>query len=250
MEAAKKAMESQDACGACKQMCSLVNQEGALSDEEQTALFGCFKTAAGKCRKDLADNKGNAEAKEKLEKCCTEAIKCLETALSKATETTSKVFLNKGLGDFNRYLFEAKQDPQNKEAALHCYKTATSLAQSGLKPCDPLRLNVALNFGVYYQETIGDAQKGLKITTDAIDAARPALNELKDEKDRTPPSFVLSMLLDNAKLWAKELNQSEPQDIEGLVLPKEGQQQGNAQEQQQRCQQQTAPQYTQPQVRA
>jgi tetratricopeptide (TPR) repeat protein len=254
LQAAKKAMESGDCCGACQQMCTLVNQGEALNDEEQTALFACFKSAAGKCRKDLADNAGNAEAKQKLEKCCNEAIKCLETALSKATETSSKVFLNKALGDFHRYLFEAKRDAQNRDAALHCYQTATSLAQNGLKPCDPLRLNVALNFGVYYQETMGDAQRGLKITTDAIDAARPALTQIQDEKARSAPSFVLAMLLDNAKLWAKELGQSEPADIEGLCLPKECQQQGQGQQcqqqQQPRHQQQSHPQYTQPQVRA
>jgi tetratricopeptide (TPR) repeat protein len=223
LNSTKKALKENDMDAACKHMSALVQLGTALSANEEGMLYAAYKNAAGKRRYEIQKKSGGEKTKSELLKICQDGIAAFEAALKCATETHSKIFLNKAIGDFQRYIEEVQSDQKNKDAALKCYQIAHDLAIENdcLAPTDPLRLNVCLNFGVFYQETMGDAAKGLQITQEAIDAARPALLKLTDEKQKGTASFVLSMLHANACMWAKDLHKAAPKPIEGLLFQNE-----------------------------
>jgi len=230
VEAAKKAHQEGSFDTMCQAMVRVVQENPKLSAEERNMLYIAYKGAASKRRYELKENANNAQAARDLEAYCAELINTLSQTVipSAGTDTDAKVFYYKVMGDFYRYYDEVKPNQSNKDAALQCYQTATDWAASGLQPTNPLRLNVALNFGVYYEDTIRNPQKALEITKSAIDAARPSLPSL-DQSGKQEASFVLSLLMDNATLWSKNLGQQEPAPIDGLVQPPpQQQQQGGA----------------------
>jgi 14-3-3 protein epsilon len=219
LEAAKKAHQEQNFDAMCNNMIAVVKDNAALNPEERNMLYIAYKCATGKRRHDLKENPGNQQAARDLEQFCGELINLLSQFLIPAAQDTeAKVFYYKVMGDFYRYYDEVRSSQQNKTAAEQSYQTAADWAASGLPPTNPLRLNVALNFGVYYQETLGNAQRGLDISRQALDAARAGLPGLP-EQQKAETSFVLTLLFDNVKLWSKDMGQPEPQPIQGLFVP-------------------------------
>jgi tetratricopeptide (TPR) repeat protein len=251
LASAQQALAQGDPDAASKEMGALACQVGRpLDTEEESLLFATFKAAASKRRQDLQRYSGNTQARAELGACCADAIKALEISLLNAQEIASKVFLSKALGDFHRYVDEAHTGEQYKEAALHHYRTAMSLAAGprGLSPINSLRLNVALNYGVLFDETMGDKERGLEITEEAIEAARAAWKQATDETERKQAAFVLGMLFENANLWSKELHRPQPKPFEGLNIKSEGEHHTHAPSQ--RPVQQSWDSHSNPQVHA
>jgi 14-3-3 protein epsilon len=219
IEAAKQAHQQNNFDAMCNNMISVVKDNAALSAEERNMLYIAYKCATGKRRHDLKQNPHDANAARELEQFCGELINILSQFLiPAAVDTEAKVFYYKVMGDFYRYYDEVRPSVQNKQAAEQSYQTAHDWAASGLPPTHPLRLNVALNFGVFYQENTNNPQRGLDISRQAIDLARGPLLGL-DQNAKAEASFVLQLLFDNVHLWSKELGQPEPAPIQGLFIP-------------------------------
>jgi 14-3-3 protein epsilon len=217
LEVAKKAHQEGNFDAMCNAMLAVVRDNARLNPEERNMLYIAYKCATGKRRHDLKERQDQNAARE-LEQFCGELINILSQFLiPNAPDAEAKVFYYKVMGDFYRYYDEVRPSQQNKLAAEQSYQTATGEAGS-LPPTNPLRLNVALNFGVFYQETLGNAQRGLEISRQALDAARASLPSLP-EQQKAEASFVLSLLFDNVKLWSKDLGQPEPPQIQGLFIP-------------------------------
>jgi len=230
IESAQKAHQEGNFDKMCSVMQQIVSANACLSAEQRNMLFIAYKGAASKRRADLKQNPNNSNASRDLEKYCAEFINLIsQTLLPQANDDEAKVFFYKCMGDFYRYYDEVQPNQTNKSSALNCYENACSIGSGALDPTNPLLLNVALNHGVCCTEQMNDMRRGLEITDKAIDAARPRLASL-DERKKMESSFVLTLLLDNSKLWRKDLNMPEPKNIEGLVIPPppQQQQQGNA----------------------
>jgi len=248
IEAAQKAHKEGNFDNMCSVMQQIVSANPNLNAEQRNMLFIAYKGAATKRRADLKQNPNNANSSRELEKYCAEFINLLaQTLIPQANDDESKVFYYKCMGDFYRYYDEVQPNQTNKSSALNCYENACHLGCGALDPTNPLLLNVALNHGVCCTEQMNDMRRGLEVTEKAIDAARSRLSSL-DERRKIEASFVLTLLLDNAKLWRKDLSMPEPKEIDGLLVPPPPQQQGqgqcNAPQQQQKLQhgQQYAPQ--------
>eukprot|EP00999_Lentomonas_sp_LEN2_P000122 NODE_1116_length_1005_cov_83.384966_g1071_i0.p1 GENE.NODE_1116_length_1005_cov_83.384966_g1071_i0~~NODE_1116_length_1005_cov_83.384966_g1071_i0.p1 ORF type:complete len:232 (+),score=55.95 NODE_1116_length_1005_cov_83.384966_g1071_i0:85-780(+) len=215
-EVAKQCAQNQDVDGMYKACLDGLKANPNLDAEQRDILYGACKGVSGKRRHEMQTNPAAAQ---ELMGICAEIIQLLNNSVIPVIqETESKVFFYKLLGDFYRYYDEASPSTENKDSACKCYQAAADWAASGLAATHPLRLNVALNFGVYYYETMKQQQKGYEITIAAIDQARPTLPGLP-EQERAQASFVLCMLTDNAKMWCGGLGQQPPAAVEGLFIP-------------------------------
>ena len=77
------------------------------------------------------------------------------------------------------------------------------MAESSLKPTNPVRLGLALNFSVFYYEILGFHDRARHLANTAYDEALAVLDGLAEEhyKDST---VILQLLRDNLQIWAQE----------------------------------------------
>ena len=97
------------------------------------------------------------------------------------------------VGDYNRYASESCQavddaaDRLNKlkHGALKAYNKALELCnrgpESGVKPYNPVKLGLALNFSVFYFEIMGDAKKACEIARSSLKAALAEIDECSED---------------------------------------------------------------------
>jgi len=85
------------------------------------------------------------------------------------------VFLLKVKGDYHRYHAEilVNEEKQNEiDKAYSSYEQATEIANKKLlPPTDVIRLELALNFSVFYYEIMENIDKACKISKCALDGA-------------------------------------------------------------------------------
>jgi len=110
-------------------------------------------------------------------------------------------------GDYHRYLAEFAVGDERKAcatAAHEAYKAATDIAQTELPPTHPIRLGLALNFSVFYYETVNSPDRACHLAKQAFDDAIAELDTLSEEsyKDST---LIMQLLRDNLTLWTSDL---------------------------------------------
>jgi len=115
----------------------------------------------------------------------------------------SKVFHFKLKGDYYRYLAEVAGGEQRKSVAQQsheAYQKAAEVAQAELKPTNPIRLGVALNFSVFYYEILDSPERACALAKTAFDDAIQILDQLSGDayKDTT---IILQLIKDNLILW-------------------------------------------------
>lgn len=121
-------------------------------------------------------------------------------------------------GDYHRYLaeFVTGLDRQNaSEQSLIAYKAATDVANEHLKPTNPIRLGLALNFSVFYYEILVSPDRACNLAKKAFDDAIAELDTLQEDsyKDST---LIMQLLRDNLTLWTSDMHGME--NIEGMPL--------------------------------
>lgn len=72
-----------------------------------------------------------------------------------------------------------------------------------MKPTNPIRLGLALNFSVFYYEIMSKQDKACELAKEAFDEAIAELENLADGeyKDST---LIMQLLRDNLTLWTAE----------------------------------------------
>ena len=97
------------------------------------------------------------------------------------------------IGDYNRYASESchtvkdseKRLQQFKQGALQAYAKSLELCNSGpdngIKPYNPVKLGLALNFSVFYYEIIGNAKRACVIAKDALTSAYASIDQCSEE---------------------------------------------------------------------
>eukprot|EP00998_Keelungia_sp_KM082_P007730 NODE_3916_length_836_cov_105.193230_g3893_i0.p1 GENE.NODE_3916_length_836_cov_105.193230_g3893_i0~~NODE_3916_length_836_cov_105.193230_g3893_i0.p1 ORF type:complete len:134 (+),score=31.35 NODE_3916_length_836_cov_105.193230_g3893_i0:396-797(+) len=120
-------------------------------------------------------------------------------------------------GDYSRYMNEVRPSKETQNIALDSYSVAEDLAKS-LPAAHPLRLALALNFGVLYYETLGQKDKGLATTKAALEDAQPEVQRMSEDQLKEV-GFALGMLQDNVIMWSKEMGVPLPQPPPGAQAP-------------------------------
>ena len=102
------------------------------------------------------------------------------------------------------------------EQSLLSYRAATDVANEHLKPTNPIRLGLALNFSVFYYEILTSPERACDLAKKAFDDAIAELDTLQEDsyKDST---LIMQLLRDNLTLWTSDMQGSEHTDGKALV---------------------------------
>merc|ERR1712187_1081322 len=122
----------------------------------------------------------------------------LDTQLiPKATDGEAKVFFMKMKGDYHRYHaeFQAdKDDSANK--ANTAYSDALVQAKDLLSPAHPIRLGLALNYSVFFNEVLGNAAEAVKLARATCEQAKGDMSNIDAEKQNDSLQ-IIQLLNDN-----------------------------------------------------
>lgn len=196
---------------------------GGLNAEERALLAVAYKNASG-LRRAASRVLHNAEAdakrhnesltiakyREKVEaeqyKICMDFIYLLDSALiphAVFQPPEAQVFYCTLLGDYCRYitsLCPAADRDDIKQRALAAYNDA-ALSAMALPPAHPARLGLALNFSVFFYETMNAPEEAHKIAQKAFDAAIVEI-ESTTGKASHAATLTTQLIRDNLALWA------------------------------------------------
>jgi len=165
----------------------------------------------------------NLKVKAELEATCNDALELLDVYLiSKASSDEAKVFFMKMKGDYHRYRAEFKDSNAIIECAKSAhtaYQEALMQAQELLSPANPIRLGLALNFSVFFNEVMGDAVKATQLAHETCTAAHPDFANLDEEQQRDSQQ-ILQLLHDNLTLWTSTQVEGEgkPPEQDGTAV--------------------------------
>ncbi|XP_062181807.1 putative 14-3-3-like protein GF14-H [Phragmites australis] len=163
------------------------------------------------------------KVEDELRMVCNEilsiiAIHCLPLASS--GENT--VFFYKMKGDYYRYLAEFSTGTEKKAAtdqSLMAYQHAMVVASIELSPAHQIRLGLALNFSVFFYETMNSHERACQVAKQAFDEAAAEINSAGEGvyKDST---LMMQLLKDNLALWMSEVtggetSKDDDNDMEG-----------------------------------
>ena len=183
------------------------------TDDEDAPLFLADPRPEAELRAAwFAEYQGGVE-KKLIDVCAELEATVKETLLPATGEPQGKVFFRKMLADYARYLSEILDGSARREraqAALMSYKLAATLADSVLRPTDPVRLGLSLNFSVFYWEILGFKDRARHVAKAAFDDAMAELDTMDDSAYRESV-LILELIRENLDLWKK-------QDGEKLVI--------------------------------
>ncbi|CAE8629695.1 unnamed protein product [Polarella glacialis] len=205
-----------------------VGDEGSeLSVEERNLLSVAYKNAVGSRRaawriitsiSNKETSKGNADnaahAKEycgkvesELQTICDNILQLLSQKLiPKASGGESKVFYQKMMADYYRYIAEftdgGKKDTA-AENARKAYADAAAVAEKELAVTHPIRLGLALNYSVFQYEVLNQPDEACKMARTAFEDAIAELDNVAEDsyKDST---LIMQLLRDNLTLWTSD----------------------------------------------
>lgn len=215
------------------------NTDKALSTEERNLLSVAYKNIVGAKRSSwrvISSIEQKATEKEELVReyrkkiegelhaVCQEVLDLLDLYLVKpetqSTEQTtnssaeSRVFFLKMKGDYYRYLAEVAE-PSEKETVVkqanEAYHEAFEVSEVDLKPTNPIRLGLALNYSVFHYEIRSQPQEACRLAKKAFDNAIAELDSLPEDsyKDST---LIMQLLRDNLTLWTADQQDGETND--------------------------------------
>jgi len=205
-----------------------VGAEGSeLSVEERNLLSVAYKNTVGSRRAawriissvmSKETSKGNADnaafAKEyctkvedELQGICDTILGLLaETLIPKASGGESKVFYQKMMADYYRYIAEFRDGDKKAQAAENArkaYAEAAGVAEKDLAVTHPIRLGLALNYSVFQYEVLNQPDEACKMARTAFEDAIAELDNVAEDsyKDST---LIMQLLRDNLTLWTSD----------------------------------------------
>jgi len=224
-------------------MASAMNQvtkeaQKPLTTEERNLLSVAYKNIVGAKRSSwrvISSIEQKATDKEELVReyrkkietelhaVCQEVLDLLDTYLvKKETQTEqasnssaeSRVFFLKMKGDYYRYLAEVAEQNEKENVvaqANKAYHEAFEVSEVDLKPTNPIRLGLALNYSVFHYEIRSQPQEACKLAKKAFDNAIAELDSLPEDsyKDST---LIMQLLRDNLTLWTADQQDGETND--------------------------------------
>jgi len=151
---------------------------------------------------------------DELTRMCNNVIATIDSVLLKrADDTEAKVFYQKMIGDYNRYIAEyASGDLKQRvaENALKAYQAAREAARS-LSATNAISLGLSLNFSVFYYEVMNDHEQACNIAKETLERANKELPKDVDEDDEQYRDAVsiINLLKENLEMWKIEGDEGE-----------------------------------------
>merc|ERR1711972_393732 len=106
-------------------------------------------------------------------------------------------------GDYFRYIAEFKneaEEAREKEMvatqASQAYKDALLHAEESLGPADPIRLGVALNWSVFFNEVMQNSEEAISLARSTAQAAMTEFPSMSEDQKRDSRQ-ILQLLNDN-----------------------------------------------------
>lgn len=141
---------------------------------------------------------------QELHSRCADILAVLGRDLvPRASAGEPQVFYMKMKGDYYRYQAEFSSGELHTKAAqeaAEAYQAATQVAQQTLPPEHQIRLGLALNYSVFFNEVMGDPKQACNLAKAAFDDAQPAIATLEDGEARDSVQ-IMQLLRDNLSLW-------------------------------------------------
>ncbi|KAK3593278.1 hypothetical protein CHS0354_012373 [Potamilus streckersoni] len=211
----------------------------ALTADERNLLSVAYKNVVGARRSSwrivssLSDRENDQKKKSKIQEyrkkiedelngLCDEVLSLLDHHLiakcddvTEKEKTEAKIFFLKMKGDYYRYKVEVANEDAKEALARkseEAYEEAYKVAEANLKPTNPIRLGLALNFSVYYYEIQNNQEKACKLAKDAFDAAVEQLETLQDGDSYKDSTLIMQLLRDNLTLWTAEVEDGQQED--------------------------------------
>lgn len=236
---AEQAERYDDMASAMKEV-TKQESDKALTTEERNLLSVAYKNIVGAKRSSwrvISSIEQKASDKEELARTyrkniegelnevCNEVLELLDQFLVKkavaesengSDQAESAVFYLKMKGDYYRYLAEVA-DKDNKQGVVdqanEAYKKAFEISEKELKPTNPIRLGLALNYSVFHYEIRSQPAEACSLAKKAFDDAIAELDSLPEDsyKDST---LIMQLLRDNLTLWTADQTDNDGADAE------------------------------------
>lgn len=169
------------------------------------------------------------QVEKELQDVCGRLLKLLdEHLLPHDASREGAVFYLKMAGDYHRYLAEfAQASTRESQAKLAEEKygkaeavaaaTDSDSAYSGdaLKPTNPIRLGLALNYSVFFYEILGKHAEACSLAKKAFDNAISELDGL-DENEYKDATLIMQLIRDNLTLWTSDQNDGGDDAVEDM----------------------------------
>ena len=109
--------------------------------------------------------------------------------------------------DYNRYIAEYAEGDLKKQVfddTLIAYDEASEIVKT-LLVLNPITLDLALNFYVFYYEVINDHKKAIEIAKTAVEKADKELPNIDGDSDENRDTIsIYNLLKENLDLWVSE----------------------------------------------
>eukprot|EP00929_Paragymnodinium_shiwhaense_P110670 TRINITY_DN77850_c0_g1_i1.p1 TRINITY_DN77850_c0_g1~~TRINITY_DN77850_c0_g1_i1.p1 ORF type:complete len:251 (-),score=78.35 TRINITY_DN77850_c0_g1_i1:197-949(-) len=208
-------------------MRTAANLDADLGKEERNLLAVAYKQAVAQrrsswriaCNAELVEEgKGNddmaacarnyrKQIEGEMRSLCNTILALLtQKLIPKASTAEAKVTYYKAKGDYHRYIAEISDDVEKAREASEAkasYQEGTRIAEQSLPVTSSMRLGLALNHAVFFNEV-------MKAPTEAIRIARKALEDAVREIDNLgengakESALVIGLLRDNLALWTAQ----------------------------------------------
>lgn len=212
----------------------MVGESGEeLTVEERNLLSVAYKNAVGSRRaawriissvQEKEKSKGNtvnvgfaqqyrSKVETELQDICDKILNILQPAdnkeaglIAKSNGGESKVFYQKMLADYYRYIAEFTEGDLKSKAASQAnsaYQDAEDVAKAELAVTHPIRLGLALNFSVFKYEVMAEPEAACQMARGAFEDAIAELDSVAEDsyKDST---LIMQLLRDNLTLWTSD----------------------------------------------
>ena len=109
--------------------------------------------------------------------------------------------------DYNRYIAEYAEGDLKKQRfddTLIAYDEASEIVKT-LLVLNPITLDLALNFYVFYYEVINDHKKAIGIAKTAVEKADKELPNIDGDSDENSDTVsIYNLLKENLDMWVSE----------------------------------------------
>merc|ERR1712187_276292 len=122
------------------------------------------------------------KVESELQKICDCILNLLDkTLIGLASTGESKVFYQKMMADYYRYIAEFSDgDKKSKaaESARQAYEQASKVAAESLAVTHPIRLGLALNYSVFQYEVLANPEEACKMARTSFEDAIAELDNV------------------------------------------------------------------------
>ncbi|CAI6354839.1 unnamed protein product [Macrosiphum euphorbiae] len=152
-----------------------------------------------------------ARIDEELRALCTEVLTVVDSWLTsdqpEASDPATGVFYWKLSADYHRYAAEVIEDPGDRAEVVAmskaAYERADRLGRKNLRPIDPIRLGLMLNYSVFLYQVCQQRRQGHDVAKHAFDEAVAEIDAI-DDSMYDDSTLILRLIRDNLTIWIQE----------------------------------------------